>query len=285
MATGNWLVAAILLTPVARLGHPASALADMYARLLVIPAAIIGLGYLFYPWGYIVQIVALVHFFRRRPDGFWIWVIFLGGFIGAVVYIVAEMLPDAGLLRHVYQGQGRRSRIAVVETAILDNPSAANLEELGELYWDEKKYAEARDAYDRALRVRGDSPHSFYRRGLCSMELGQPDTAVPDLELVVRADPKFDSYRAELMLARAYAATGRLQEAAPLFAEVMQHSNTPEALYSYAVFLKSQNRSAEAREWAQQLLQKRRTLPRYWERIERPWFRKGEALLKELSAP
>jgi len=247
------------------------------------PAAIIGLGYLFYPWGYIVQFVALVHFFRRRPNGFWIWIIFFGGFIGAVVYIVAEMLPEAGLLRHAYQGHGRRSRIAAVQTAILDNPSAANLEELGDLYWDEKEYVRAREAFDRAIATRSDSPHSFYRRGLCSMELGQPADAVPDLEQVVRADSKYDSYRAPLVLAHAYAMTGRDQEAAPLFAEVVQHSNTPETLYTYAAFLKSQNRNDEARDWLQQLLEKKRTLPRYWQRIERPWFLKGQALLKELS--
>ena len=248
------------------------------------PAAIIGLGYLFYPWGYIVQGVALVHFFRRRPDGFWIWIIFFGGFIGAVVYIVAEMLPDAGLLRHAFQGYGRRSRIATVETTILDNPSAANLEELGELYWDEKEYVKAREAFDRAIATRSDSPYSFYRRGLCSIELGQPAAALPDFEHVVRIDPKFDSYRAQLMLANAYAAMGREQDAAPLFAEVVQHSSTPETLYSYAAFLKAQNRNDEARDWVQQLLEKKRTLPRYWQRIERPWFLKGQALLKELSA-
>ena len=250
----------------------------------MIPAAIIVLGYLFYPWGYIVQGVALVHFFRRRPDGFWLFVIFFGGFLGAVIYIVAEMLPDMGLLRHAYRGYGRRSRIATVQTAILDNPSAANFEELGELYWDEKEYEKARESFDRAISARSDSPHPFYRRGLCAMELRQPAAAVSDFEHVVRADPKFDSYRAELMLAQAYAATVREQEAAPLFADAVQHSNTTETLYAYAAFLKSQSRNSEARDWVQQLLQKKRTLPRYWQRIERPWFRKGEALLKELSA-
>jgi hypothetical protein len=242
------------------------------------------LGYLFYPWGFIVQVVALVHFFRRRPDGFWLWVIFFGGFLGALVYIVAEMLPDAGLLRHAYQGYGRKSRIATVGKAIIDNPSAANFEELGELYWDEKQYEKAKEAFDRAIATRSDSPHCFYRRGLCLMALGQPEAALPDFERVLRGDAKFDSYRAKLMLAEAYAATGREQEAAPLFAEVVQHSNTPETLYMYAAFLKSQNRSEEAREWVRQLLQKKRSLPRYWQRIERPWFRKGQALLKELSA-
>lgn len=242
------------------------------------------LGYLFYPWGIILQLVALVHFVRRRPDGFWLWVIFLGGFLGALVYIVAEMLPDAGLLRNVYQGYGRESRISVVERAILDNPSAANFEELGELYWDQKQYARAKEAFDRAIATRSDSPHCFYRRALCLMALGQPAAAVPDFERVVCGDAKYDSYRAKLMLAEAYAATGREQEAAPLFAEVVQHSNTPEALYTYAAFLKSQNRSEEAREWLRQLLQKERTLPRYWRRLDRPWFRKGQGLLKELSA-
>jgi hypothetical protein len=244
----------------------------------------LGLHYLFYPWGLILQVVALVHFFRRRPNGFWIIVIFFGGFLGALVYVVVEMLPDAALLRHTYQGYGRRSRIAVVARDILDNPSAANLEELGELYWDEKEYAKAREAFDRAIATRSDSPHSFYRRGLCTMELGESAVALPDFEHVVRTDPKFDSYRAQLMLAKAYIATGREQDAGPLLTEVIQHSNTPEALYTYAAFLKSQNRPAEARDWVQQLLQKQRTLPRYWQRIERPWFRKGETLLKELSA-
>jgi hypothetical protein len=242
------------------------------------------LSYLFYPWGFILQLVALVHFVRRRPDGFWLWVIFFGGFLGALVYIVAEMLPDAGLLRNVYRGYGRRSRITAVETAIFDNPSAANFEELGELYWDEKQYGKAREAFDRAIATRSDSPHCFYRRGLCLMAMGEAAAALPDFERVVSTDPKFDSYRAKLMLAEAYAATGRRQEAEQLFAEVVQHSNTPETLYSFAAFLESQNRSEEAREWVGQLLQKKRTLPRYWQRIERPWFRKGQSLLKRLSA-
>jgi hypothetical protein len=241
-------------------------------------------GYLFYPWGLIVQLVALVHFFRRRPEGFWLWVIFLGGFLGALVYIVAEVLPDVGLLRHVYQGYGRKSRIALVEKAILDNPSAANFEELGDLYWDEKQYAKAKEAFDRTIAARSDSPHCFYRRGLCWMALGEPAAALPDFERALRGGAQFETYHAKLMLAEACAATGREQDAAPLFAEVVEHLNTPEALYMYAAFLKSQHRSEEAREWVRQLLQKKRTLPRHWQRVERPWFRKGQALLKELSA-
>ena len=240
--------------------------------------------YLFYPWGLILQVIAIVHFVRRRPEGYWFYVIFFGGFIGASAYIVVEVLPDLGLLRNVFQGFGRRSRIQTLETEILDNPSAGNYEELGELCLEQKQYARARDAFNKAITSRSDSPYAFYYRAQCSLGLREPAAAIPDLEVVVSKDIKFDYYRAAGLLADAYARSGQPERAAPLFAEVTQFSTTPETLYNYACFLRSQNRMEEAHEWAQKLLAKKRTLPRYMQRVERPWFRKGKTLVKELAS-
>jgi hypothetical protein len=243
-----------------------------------------GLSHLFYPWGFLVQIVAILHFFRRRPETYWFYIIFFGGFLGAGVYIVVEMLPDLGLLRGVLQGFGRRSRIQKLQTAILDNPSPANYEELGELCLDQKQFAKAREAFDKAIAARSDSIYTFYYRAKSYLGLGHLKEAMPDLEHVVSKDIKFDYYRAAGLLADAYARTGQPDRAAPLFAEVVQYSTTPETLYNYANFLKLQGRQVEAREWTEKLLAKKRTLPRYMQRVERPWFRKGKALLKELPA-
>ncbi|MGA2095207.1 MAG: hypothetical protein ABSH39_02810 [Candidatus Acidiferrum sp.] len=243
-----------------------------------------GLSHLFYPWGLILQGIALVHFVRRRPDGYWFYVIFFGSFIGASVYIVAEVLPDLGLLRGVFQGLGRSSRIKIVETQILDNPSAANYEELGELYKDQKQFAKAREAFTNAIAARSDSAYTFYYRAQASLGLEEYAAAIPDLELVVASDPKFDYYRAAGLLADAYARTGQLDRAAQTYVDVAQFSTTTETLYNYAYFLKLQGRREESREWAEKLLAKKRTLPRYMQRYERPWFRKGKTLLKELAA-
>jgi hypothetical protein len=239
--------------------------------------------YLFYPWGLIVQVIAIAHFVKRRPDNYWFYIIFFGGFLGASAYIVVEVLPDLGLLGGVFQGFGRRSRIQKVETQILDNPSAGNYEELGELCLEQKQYAKARAAFDKAIAARSDSPHAFYHRALCSLGLNDLTTAIPDLERVVGKDIKFDYYRAAGLLADAYSRTGQMERAVPLFAEATQFSTTPETLYNYASFLKLAGRREEAREWAQKLMAKKRTLPRYMQRVERPWFRKGKALLKELA--
>ena len=243
-----------------------------------------GLSHLFYPWGFLVQIFAIVHFFRRRPEGYWFYVILFLGWPGAAVYILAEVVPDLGLLRGVFQGFGRRSRIQKVETAILDNPSPANYEELGELYKDQGQYARGREAFTHAIEARGDSVYTFYYRAQCSLALNDLAAAIPDLERVVAEDRKFDYYRAGGLLADAYARAGRLDLADHWFAEVTQISTTPETLYNYASFLKTADRREEAREWVRKLLAKKRTLPRYMQRRERPWFRKGKALLKELAA-
>jgi hypothetical protein len=75
----------------------------------------------FFQWGLLLQALAIVHFIRRRPETFWLYVIiFLGG-LGALVYIVVEVVPDLGLLRQMYDALGRRKRIKQFEALVLEN--------------------------------------------------------------------------------------------------------------------------------------------------------------------
>ena len=252
-----------------------------------------GLSHLFYPWGILLQMLALVHFVKRRPETYWLWIILIGGPIGAGAYLLVEVAPDARLLGGIFQGFGRRSRIQKLEMEILDNPSAGNYEELGELNLEEKKYAKAREAFARAIAAYGarkgnasasDTLHTYYGRAKSALGLSDYAGAIPDLERVACADVKFDYYRAAGLLGDAYARTGEMEKAAHWFAPATQYSTTPETLYNYAWFLKSLGRTDEARDWVNKLMAKKRTLPGYMQRVERPWFRKGKALKKELEA-
>src|SRR6185436_2552406 len=242
-----------------------------------------GLNYLF-PWGYLLQGIALIHAIRRRADTYWYFIILMGGLIGAVAYIVIEMVPDLGLARKALSGMGRKSRIRQVEAAILDNPSAANYEELGDLLFEEGQFAESRSAYDKSIQTRNDSIHAIYRRGRCAIELGEFEKGTPDLEHVIQADQKYDSWRAAGLLAHAYANTGHPEEAEEWFVEATRLSTTSETFFNYACFLKTRNRNKEAIEWAQKIVNKQRTRPRYLKRLELPWVRKASALVKELTS-
>lgn len=245
------------------------------------------MGYFYsflFPWNLIIQGIAIVHFIRRRPDTYWLWIILFLGWIGALVYIFVEVLPDFGLLRQSFKVFPRRRRIRELEAIILDNPSAGNYEELADLYLEEGKYVRARECYNKAISSRTDSPDAFYRRGIAEIELRDFPAAVSDLERVLTKDPKYDFYRAAGLLAHAYAETGQAEKADALFRQTTQISTLSETYLNYANFLASQGRSAEAREWTQRILAKKPTLPGYLKRRERPWFRKAKGLLKQLKA-
>lgn len=235
-------------------------------------------------WGFILQAVAIVHFIRRRPDWFWLFIIiFLGGW-GALIYIAVEMVPDAGLLRQSFKVFPRRRRIHELESAVLDNPSAGNYEELGDLYLEEGKYSRARQCLDKSIAARADSPDPFYRRGIAEIGQGDFPAAVTDLERVVAGDHQYDFHRAAALLAHAYANTGQAEKAEALFQQVTKISTASETYYNYATFLSSQGRNAEARQWAQRILAKKPTMPGYLRRRERPWFRRANTFLLRVRA-
>ena len=234
-----------------------------------------------FQYGIILQALAIVHFVRRRPDTYWLFIILIGGGLGALAYIMVEVIPDAGLLRTTFQVFPRRRHIKQLQTTIIDNPSIGNYEELGDLYLEDKKYPQARECYDKVIAARPDTPDPFYRRALAALEMNDHSAAVADLEIVVARDPKYDYQRAAGLLANALGKTGHPDRALALFADVTELSTLSETQYNYASLLADRGRSAEAREWAEKILRKKPTMPNYLRRRERPWFRKAKALLKK----
>jgi hypothetical protein len=243
--------------------------------------------YLLFRWGFfglILEGLAIVHFIRRRPDTYWIFIILFLGPLGAIIYLAVEALPDLGLLGQSLKVFPRRKRIHELEAAIRDNPSAGNYEELGGLYMDDGNLAPARAAFDKAIAARADTLDPFYRRGVCAILLGDATAALPDLERVVGKESDYDFQRAAGLLAHAYAQTGQKEKAEKLFRQVTITSTLSETYLNFAELLASEGRNAEAREWAQKVLDKKPSMPGYLRRRERPWFRRANEMLKRVPA-
>ena len=236
----------------------------------------------FFRYGLILQAIALIHFAKRRPEGFWLFVIiFLGG-LGAAVYIVVEMVPDLDLLRGVLERRNRRRRIAALQAMSRENTAVGNLEELADLLLEERQFAKARELYNQVITPRTDDLDPYSRRGIAALELKDASAAVADLERVIAKDPKYDFNRGIALLAQAYALTGQTEKANATFEAAVDKSQLSETELNYATFLASQGRNAEARAMAQRMLDRKHSIPRYLQRRERPWFRKAAALLKKL---
>jgi len=241
------------------------------------------LSYLFYPWSLILQVVAILHYIRRRPSSYWLYIIIFLGPLGALIYLVMEALPELGVFTHTVGGFSRRKRITELQGAIEDNPSAGNFEELGEVYFEEGNFAAARQAFDKAIAARSTTPDCFYHRAICALQLGDPAAAVQDLEFVISKEPAHDFYRAAGLLAHACALSGQKERAESLFERAVSASTLSETYLNFADLLAAQGRTDEARQWAQKVINKERTMPPYLRRRERPWLNRAGDMLKRLS--
>jgi hypothetical protein len=242
------------------------------------------LSSLFFPWGILLQAVAVIHFIRRRPNTYWIWIILLLGPLGALVYICVEVIPDFGLLGQSVKGFSRRKRIRELETLVQVNSAVGNIEELGDLLMDEGRLAPARAAFDRAIAGGSTTLDPFYRRGACAVLMGDGVAAIPDLERAVAKEPDYDFHRAAGLLAQAYALAGQNEKAEAQFRRATAASTLSETYLNFSDFLAAQGNTAEAREFARKVLEKRTGMPGYLKRRERPWFRRAHKALRRLPA-
>jgi len=231
----------------------------------------------------ILQVVAIIHFIRHRPETYWIFIIIFLGPVGALIYLIVEALPDFVAFSPAFRNQPRRKRITELAAIVRENPSAANYEELGDLLMDEGRLAEARNAFDSAIGARSDTLECFYRRGVCALKTGDAAGAIPDLERVVKKEPNHDFYRAAGLLAHAHALSGDKKKAESIFLQAIERSTLAETYLNFAEMLAAEGRKEEARQWAQKVLDRELTMPKYLRRREQKWFRSANEMLKRLA--
>jgi hypothetical protein len=232
-------------------------------------------------YGVALMVLALVHYVRRQPSFYWLYIILFLGPLGALIYLAIEALPelfDPGAFRFMERGR----RIREVEAAIRQNPSAGNYEELGLLRLDKGNWAGARECFDKALAQRTDSLDPFYRRALAEVELGDFAAARADLERVVMADAGYDFQRAAGLLAYCDWKTGDIDRAKRLFEQVLRTSTLTETQLYYAEFLAATGHRDEAKQQAQRIRDKRAGMPGFQRRRERKLFRRNSGLLRKL---
>jgi len=233
----------------------------------------------FFGWGLFLQIAAILHWSRKRPETYWLFIIIFFGPLGALVYFLIEGV-DYGSVNRSLHGPSRRRRIRELQAIVRENPSAGNYEELGDLLLMERRYADARAAFDAALAQRTDSIDPFYRRGCAEFELGDYAAAIADLERVVKQEPKYDYSRARTLLAQSLARAGRTAEAETAFDTLVASTTSAEATAAAAEFYAERGRTREARELAETLLARRATMPAYQKRRDRAFLRRASKLLR-----
>ena len=243
------------------------------------------------PIGWIVagvDIALIVHAARTGRFTPWGFVIlFLPG-IGALAYIVVELVPEwlgstgarrAGRSVVAALDPERRYRDAKDELAIVD--TIANRAALAEACLALGKFEEARGHYAAILASpQGDEPSFMLGRARAELGLGEPALAVTTLDELKSRWPEYRSPEGHLLFAKALEGAGRDAEALAAYEAVGAYYPGAEPRVRQAELLARLGRGDEARALADEVARGLRRAPAHVRRAQSQWLAAAEKLAR-----
>jgi hypothetical protein len=203
---------------------------------------------------YLVAILLCVHVIRSGREIFWIFIILMIPYLGALVYLVAVYIPS------VAGGPAaRKAREAARETldptrdyrlarqAAEDTPTAHNRMRWAAAAGELGKWDEAERVYREAAQgVHAEDPALAFGLARSLVELGRYAEARPILEKLEAEHPR--TPQTALQLARVYEGLGMTAEAEGPYNHAAARLPGLEGLARQAAFLARQGRKAEAQD-------------------------------------
>ena len=223
---------------------------------------------------------------RLQP---WAFIILMVPFIGALVYIVVELIPEwfgsSG-------AQHARKRVAdrldpeklyrELSDRLAGTDTIANRAALAAECLNIARFDEAERHYDHIINLpMGGEPAYALGKAQAQFARNRPADALATLDDLQKRWPDFQSAEGHLLYARALAEVGRVDEALEEYHAVAAYFPGAEARVRYGMLLRMAGRTAEARLVFSELLLQMRRAPKYLRDAQAEWLLIAE---KQLSA-
>ena len=235
----------------------------------------------------LLDIMLVYHASRTGRLQPWAFIILLLPFVGALAYIVVELIPE--WLGSPGAQQARRrvadrldpeklyrelsDRVANTDTIANRAALAAECLKIGRL-------DEAEHHYDHILNLpMGNEP--AYALGKAQAQFGgnRPADTLATLDDLQKRWPDFQSAEGHLLYARALAEVGRIEEALDEYHAVTAYFPGAEARVRYGMLLRTVGRTAEAKLVFNELLLQMKRAPKYLRDAQAEWLSIAEKQL------
>ena len=236
----------------------------------------------------LLDVILVVHAAKTGRFSPWAYLILLLPGVGALAYILVELLPE-----WLGSVQGQQARKHVINTldpekqyrkladdlAISD--TIANRVDLAEECLLLDKFEEARIHYENALsRPMGDEPNYALGKAKAEFGLRRPQDAVATLDVLRARWPDFQSADGHLLYARALEESGREAEALNEYRALADYYPGAEARVRFAMPLQRTGRDAEAKRLLADVLTQMRRSPKYVRKVQAEWIAAAERMLR-----
>lgn len=238
---------------------------------------------------FLINVALVVHVIKTGRNMLWIWALLLLPPLGALAYVVVEVLP--GLYGAPGTQRGLRTlrkvvdpnhalRAASVTAAVTDTVAAKA--HLGAEQSRRGDHAAAIETFRSGLRGLYEHDPTLLQ-GLAEAQFaaGEFSAARESLEALTRHNPEFRSPAAQLLYARALEAEGDLARAEAAYRDAAGTFPGAEAKTRYALLLKRAGKTGPARELLQDIVKGAEIAPRHVRRSQAEWYALARRALAE----
>jgi hypothetical protein len=235
----------------------------------------------------LLDIMLVCHAARTGRLQPWAFIILMVPGIGAVAYVVVELLPE--LLGGPHAQQARRhvankldpeklyralaDRLDATDTIANRSALAAECLALG-------RFDEAERHYDHILKLPiGEEPLYALGKAKAQFGLNRPLDVIATLDDLQARWPEYQSAEGHLLYARALAAAGRAQDALGEFEALVAYAPSAEVRVRYGLLLDQLGRAAEAKAVFAELLVQMKRAPKYVRKVHAEWLSIAEKRL------
>jgi hypothetical protein len=218
----------------------------------------------------------------------WCYIILMVPGIGALAYVVVELIPE---WFGTYEGQKARARIGralnpeKAYRALRDQleiaDTIANREALAQECLALGRFDEAREQYDTILTMPlGDEPGTLLGRARAEFGLGRFTDARATLDDLRGRWPDWESADGHLLYARTLEEDGRIDEAIAEYHALSAYYVGAEPRVRHGLALRKLGREAEARAVLADVVLRMSRAPKFARKIQAEWISMAEAALR-----
>jgi hypothetical protein len=229
------------------------------------------------------QIWMLVHAIRARE---WLWALFIliGWGIATFLYffLVYRASPSATRGFELPGAQSRK-RIKELQAQIYHIGNASHYFQLGDVYFQSGKLAEAEKCYRAAIEREPNDIDTRAHLGQCLLRQKRYAEARPLLEGVLHEKPEHDYGHTMMAQAETLTALGETDNALLCWQHVTQNHSYPRAKVQLAEIYLAQNQPDLARAELKDVLSDDVHAPAFQRKRDRVWIRRAKGLLGKVK--
>jgi hypothetical protein len=229
------------------------------------------------------QLWMLIHAIRNRE---WLWAVFIviGWGLSAVLYYFFVYRNSASATSGFeLPGAQSRKRIKELQAQIHHIGNASHHYQLGDVYFQRGKLAEAEKCYRTALELDPQDIDTRAHLGQCLLRLKRPAEARPLLEGVMQEKPEHDYGHTMMALAETLTALGETDNALLYWQHITQNHSYPRAKVQLAELYLAKQQNDLARAQLKDVVSDDLHAPAFQRKRDRMWIWRAKALMRKLK--